>query len=161
MLAEQLRNSGILKAEWDPSRHPRWPAGDSERRGGRFAPQDSSEVAPSDRNGPGIIPAQATIPWFGPWDFSVEIPWRMPAPSDIVPPAIDIPNQQERKRPPLTNPLPDDPDCEAEWTPAQRFCLEQQRNKNFKPGYTGFGKNFERCVLGQVSERCGANQLSA
>jgi hypothetical protein len=152
-LAVELQKSGPLKAEWDPEKHPRWPAGDPGSRGGQFSPVNHSEDS-------GVIPAQATIPWLGPWDFPIEIPWRAPAPSDILPP-IDIPNQQERKRPPFTNPFPDDPDCEAEWVNAQRFCLDQQRKKSFKPGYSGFGKNFERCVLGQVSERCGGNQLSA
>ena len=37
-LARQLRASGLLKADWDPLKHPRWPAGSPDSIGGRFAP---------------------------------------------------------------------------------------------------------------------------
>jgi hypothetical protein len=30
--------SGLIKADWDPDKHPRWPAGAPESQGGRFAP---------------------------------------------------------------------------------------------------------------------------
>jgi hypothetical protein len=53
-LARQLRASGLLKADWDPLKHPRWPAGAPGSIGGEFAPQgsvaDDSGIA--DRNSP-------------------------------------------------------------------------------------------------------------
>ncbi|MDE2229882.1 MAG: hypothetical protein KGL11_12700 [Alphaproteobacteria bacterium] len=53
-LAKALRWSGLLKADWDPDRHPRWPAGDSEGRGGEFAPVDAFEdESTSGRHAPG------------------------------------------------------------------------------------------------------------
>ena len=33
-----LHWSGMIKANWDPDKHPRWPAGAPESQGGRFAP---------------------------------------------------------------------------------------------------------------------------
>jgi hypothetical protein len=37
-LARQLQASGLLKADWDPAKHPRWPAGSPGAIGGEFAP---------------------------------------------------------------------------------------------------------------------------
>src|ERR1700733_4985030 len=33
-----LHWSGLIKEDWDPDKHPRWPAGAPESQGGRFAP---------------------------------------------------------------------------------------------------------------------------
>ena len=41
-LAKQLHASGLLKRGWDPSKHPRWPAGSLDSVGGRFAPADET-----------------------------------------------------------------------------------------------------------------------
>jgi hypothetical protein len=41
-LAKQLHASGLLKRGWDPSKHPRWPAGSLDSVGGRFAPADAA-----------------------------------------------------------------------------------------------------------------------
>ena len=38
-LASDLRWSGLLKADWDPDEHPRWPAGAPDSQGGQFAPK--------------------------------------------------------------------------------------------------------------------------
>jgi hypothetical protein len=38
-LASDLRWSRLLKADWDPDEHPRWPAGSADGRGGEFAPK--------------------------------------------------------------------------------------------------------------------------
>jgi hypothetical protein len=160
-VVEDLRNVGLLKADWNPTRHPRWPAGDPDSRGGQFAPADSTTISPAPTDASGLIPAQATIPWFGPWDFPMDIPWRMPAPGDILPPAIDIPNQQERKRPPLVNPFPRKRKCVEEWDEALEFCEQQEKEGKLKPGYGGFGKDFYSCVRGRVSEECGGNSPDA
>ena len=38
-LAGDLRWSSLLKADWDPDEHPRWPAGAPDSQGGQFAPK--------------------------------------------------------------------------------------------------------------------------
>ena len=38
-VAADLRRSGLLKADWDPDEHPRWPAGNADGKGGEFAPK--------------------------------------------------------------------------------------------------------------------------
>jgi len=43
---------------------------------------------------------------------------------------------------------------------AHKFCQQQQRKKTFKPGYRGFGANYNKCLLGQVSEECGGNKTA-
>jgi hypothetical protein len=37
-LVRELRISGLLKQDWDPQKHPRWPAGSPDSVGGQFAP---------------------------------------------------------------------------------------------------------------------------
>lgn len=37
-LAARLSASGLLKADWDPAKHPHWPAGSPDGVGGQFAP---------------------------------------------------------------------------------------------------------------------------
>ena len=44
-LASDLRRSGLLKADWDPDQHPRWPAGASDSQGGQFAPKGDDAAA--------------------------------------------------------------------------------------------------------------------
>jgi hypothetical protein len=45
-LASDLRRSGLLKADWDPDQHPRWPAGAPDAQGGQFAPKDEPAAGP-------------------------------------------------------------------------------------------------------------------
>lgn len=49
-LAFLLRRGGLLKEEWDPAKHPRWPAGSPDGQGGEFAPTDGdgSETSQGD-----------------------------------------------------------------------------------------------------------------
>jgi hypothetical protein len=53
-LAGDLRWSGLLKADWDPDEHPRWPAGSADGKGGEFAPKGeggetgASPISPAD-----------------------------------------------------------------------------------------------------------------
>ncbi len=42
-----LHWSGLIKADWDPDKHPRWPAGAPESQGGEFAPMGGHAAAPS------------------------------------------------------------------------------------------------------------------
>lgn len=44
--AFQLYDSGILAKTWDPEKHPRWPAGESD--GGQFRPADSDDENQTD-----------------------------------------------------------------------------------------------------------------
>jgi hypothetical protein len=44
-LASDLRWSGLLKADWDSDKHPRWPAGAPDSQGGRFAPKGEEAAA--------------------------------------------------------------------------------------------------------------------
>jgi hypothetical protein len=82
-LAKQLHASGLLKRGWDPSKHPRWPAGSLDSVGGRFAPADETlgaapgyESSASTRTAQALpIPFEAVTP-------RGAIPW----PSEIVPP---------------------------------------------------------------------------
>jgi len=151
-LVRQLQVSGLLKADWDPAKHPRWPAGSPDSVGGRFAPADSatgdSEAAGSSAP---IIPAQITIP--APFDFPVP-----PLPSEIVPPPA-IPDIYPRE---LTNPYPDRAGCDEEWADAIAFCKALlERNQLGRGDYRGSGKSLYQCIMGQVSERCGGNSTGA
>jgi hypothetical protein len=42
-----LHWSGLIKADWDPDEHPRWPAGAADSQGGRFAPKGNDIAAPN------------------------------------------------------------------------------------------------------------------
>lgn len=44
-LAGDLHWSGLLKVDWDPDRHPRWPAGAPDSQGGQFAPKGDEPAA--------------------------------------------------------------------------------------------------------------------
>jgi hypothetical protein len=153
-LARQLEASGLLKADWDPAKHPRWPAGSPGGIGGEFAPAGSA--APGD-SGAGessapIIPAQITIP------VPFELPGGIPFPSEILPPAV-IPDINPRSG--LKNPYPDRPECEEEWADALKFCRELMRSGRMgTDGNRGFGRTFQQCVLGQVREDCGGSLKS-
>jgi len=83
--SRQLRPSGLLKVDWDPTKHPRWPAGSPGGIGGEFA-----QIA---------IPAP------------FELPGWIPLPSEIVPPPV-IPDIYARRE--LRNPYPNRPECEEQ-----------------------------------------------
>jgi hypothetical protein len=38
----ELHSGGLIKADWDPDEHPRWPAGSPDSKGGEFAPKDEA-----------------------------------------------------------------------------------------------------------------------
>jgi hypothetical protein len=46
-LSRGLQASGLLKADWDPSKHPRWPTGSAGGIGGEFAPAGGTDGASS------------------------------------------------------------------------------------------------------------------
>jgi hypothetical protein len=106
---------------------------------------------------PRITPAQGTIPLpepifpdiVGPVP-SPAVPRPMPTPGDILP--YDA-------GPSLENPYPDDPECEEEWTSAQKFCFSQLAQQGIRPGNRSFGNLLSQCLMGQVTERCGGNPV--
>jgi hypothetical protein len=142
-LARQLQASGLLKADWDPAKHPRWPAGSPDGTGGEFAPAGTA---------PQVIPAQITIP------APLELPGTIPFPSEILPP-LAIPDISPRSN--LRNPYPDREGCDEEWAHALEYCHGLLDSKRMgKDGSRGFGNTFQQCVLGMVSERCGGSLRS-
>jgi hypothetical protein len=150
-LARQLLASGLLKADWNPAKHPRWPAGSPGGIGGEFAPAGTvSEDATAVEARPPVIPAQIAIP------APFELPGIIPFPSEIVPTPLVPPNISPRDLP--RNPYPDRPECEQEWSEATGFCLRlMQGNKLGRGDYRGMGKTLSECIMGQVSEDCGGN----
>jgi hypothetical protein len=84
-----------------------------------------------------------------------------PRPFEFIPPPLDIPNEQQREFPKPYNPYPYSRKCAAEWEAAYEFCDEQEKQGNFKPGYSGFGSDYYKCLRGQVSEECGGNITGA
>src|ERR1700678_732247 len=45
-----LEWSGLIKADWDPDEHPRWPAGTASSQGGRFAPKGQGGAEETSRS---------------------------------------------------------------------------------------------------------------
>jgi hypothetical protein len=160
-LARQLRASGLLKADWDPAKHPRWPAGSPGGAGGEFAPADtayedatSAEQSANEQSGAepdsSIIPAQITIPV--PFDFPIS-----PLPSEILPPPV-IPEIYPRE---LRNPYPDRAGCDEEWAEAIDYCDNLRKKGLLKAdNYRGMG-DYYQCVMGNVSQRCGGFSTGA
>jgi len=144
-LARQLRASGLLKGDWDPARHPRWPAGTPGGVGGEFAPAGATAESAGQPASAPVIPAQLTIP------APFELPGGIPFPSEIVPPPV-IPEIYPRE---LRNPYPDRAGCDEEWAEAIDYCDKLRRQGLLKTDkYRGTG-DYYQCVMGQVSERCG------
>ena len=96
-----------------------------------------------------LTPAQGTI--IEPFEMIRPIPLPEEVPYPLIVPRV---------RPPRVNPYPRRGKCVEEWEAAYKFCDEQLKQRAFKPGYRGFGRNYERCVLGQVSEECGGNPVA-
>jgi hypothetical protein len=162
-LARQLRASSMLKADWEPAKHPRWPAGSPGGIGGEFATAgatsggsaaEEQSAGSDDVIGPSapVIPVQITIP------APFELPGRMPFPSEIVPPPA-LPDINPRSN--LRNPYPDRPECEEEWAHALDYCTKLITSGRMgADGHRGFGRTFQQCVLGMVRQDCGGNLTS-
>ena len=151
-LARQLQASGLLKEDWDPSKHPRWPVGSPDSIGGRFAPAGASGDSVAEEPSAQVIPAQIAIP------APFELPGTIPFPSEILPP-LAIPDVNPRSN--LRNPYPDREGCDEEWAHALEYCHGLLDSKRMgKDGSRGFGKTFQQCGLGMVSERCGGSLRS-
>jgi hypothetical protein len=149
----QLRASGLLKADWDPAKHPRWPAGSPGGVGGEFAPADAAtgDSAAGESSSAPVIPAQVTIP------VPFDVPGGIPFPSEIVPPPA-IPDIYPRE---LRNPYPDRAGCDEEWADAIKYCDSLRKQGLLKTdNYRGMG-DYYQCVMGNVSERCGGYSTGA
>ncbi len=153
-LARRLQSSNLLKADWNPTKHPRWPAGSPESTGGQFAPSGTAigDLAPTQTSQP-QMQAQLTLPA----PLESPIPGVIPFPSEIVPPPA-IPGINPRGE--LGNPYPDRPECEEEWAHAFDYCSKLLRRGFLGTDqYRGMGKTFFQCVMGQVSKDCGGNPV--
>jgi hypothetical protein len=149
-LAKDLHASGMLKRDWDPSKHPRWPVGSPDSTGGRFAPTDAELDAAPDESSASTRTAQAgTIP--APLDLVVPRRLPFPLPREIVPPLGIYPRRE------LVNPFPDDPEYEQEWAEALLHCYKLKTRKQLRRGDNRGSGTFEQCVRGRVTERCGGN----
>lgn len=162
-LSRRLKESRLLKADWDPTKHPRWPAGSPGGIGGEFAPStttagnsrtDEPALSPiaADDDNLLLIPAQVTIPF--------ELPGETPFPSEVLPPPALPPNVS-----PLTiprNPYPGRPKCVKEWAEATEDCLDLWANGLFgNDRYRGMGRTIAECIMGRVSQDCGGNRWDA
>jgi len=99
-LASRLDASGLLKGDWDPALHPRWPAGSQDSVGGQFARRDaqggggtvSGVRNAGGQSGAHVTQAQITVtaPGAFPAPFDVPMPGSSdsPLPSEITPPPI-------------------------------------------------------------------------
>jgi hypothetical protein len=153
-LTRQMQESGLLKVDWDPAKHPRWPARTPDGVGGQFAPSGASAAEPD--AGASIIQAQIAVP-APPIEIPAPIP--LPLPSEIVPPLI-TPDILPRSLP--QNPYPNRPRCVKEWQDALKFCWELKSSGQLGRGdYRGMGRTLRDCILGQVSESCGGAGLTA
>jgi hypothetical protein len=152
--ARRLISSGLLKAGWDSTKHPRWAAGSPGGAGGEFAPSGAT-VDETGSGGPArpIRTAQAAIPFPIPF----ELPGIPSFPGEIVVPPILGPDVHPRELP--QNPYPDRPECVEEWAHAYEFCRRLKREgKMGRDGYRGLGSTIDQCLRGQVSADCGGNR---
>jgi len=156
-LARRLLFADLLKAGWDPAKHPRWPAQSTDGVGGQFAPAGGSDDAAGARNsdpGAELVPAQYPIAVPMPFPEEIPAPLIRPFPSDIVPPVVITPRDTPR------NPYPNRPECVEEWAQAQRYCKELLKKGQLGKGdYRNMGKLYYQCLMGQVSEDCGGNPV--
>jgi hypothetical protein len=145
-LVGRLQLSGLLKADWDPQKHPRWPAGSADGVGGQFAPTDGDGAVGEARAS--VIPAQIAIPF----DVPETVPF--PLPFEIVPPLVTPILPQSLPQ----NPYPSRPECVREWADAEEFCQDlKDRGLLGRGDYRWMGKTLSQCILGQVSADCGGN----
>lgn len=153
-LAKSLSASGLLKTGWDPAKHPRWPAGAAGSVGGEFAPAGEGGSSAGDQANSRLDPHQIAVPF--PGAIPEAVPRPLPLPGEIVVPPLVAPQAMPR------NPYPADADCAKEWAYAEEYCGNLLKRGLLGRGNTrNMGKTFRDCVMGQVSQRCGGNVLSA
>jgi len=138
----------------DVSDEPRMPAGQSD--GGEWTTSNNERQL----SNPLVIPAQAIAP-----PMPIPAPFEIPLPpTEVAPFPFALPGAGLRP-PPLVNPYPNKRKCVEEWAEAEAYCAEMLRQGKLVAGprgkrtrgYSGPGKDYNSCVLGQVSEECGGN----
>jgi hypothetical protein len=170
-LARNLKVSGLLKADWDPSRHPRWPAGSPGGIGGEFAPAGGGDsTSTSAEPHPGSEVAQ-TIP-----RSSMLIEFRLlrlaqqhfQSPSkfrafNCLRNCACAPSSTECQSYPYpTKSLSGTAECVKEWAEATEDCLKLWADGLLgTDDYRGMGRTPAECIMGRVSENCGGNRLDA
>lgn len=174
-LARQLKASGLLKADWDPQEHPRWPAGSADGIGGEFAPKDSAMGGPeADEPSARAMPVQLDIPILPELSIprGIPLPRGVPVPRDIPTPR-EIPVPRDILPPPLAppdispiyiprNPYPGRRRCVREWAEATEYCVNLWASDQMGRDYIrGMGKTIAECIMGRVSEDCGGSGLDA
>jgi hypothetical protein len=173
-LSRSLQASGLLKADWDPSKHPRWPTGSAGGIGGEFAPaggtdgaSSSAEPDPSSEVAQ-VIPARLDTPDGIPFTpanattlpFPRVLPGEIPLPSEIAPGPLLPPNVNPIHIP--RNPYPGRPKCVKEWAQAQEDCVNLWANGLLgTDDYRGMGSTIAECMMGRVSQDCGGNRYDA
>jgi hypothetical protein len=169
-LSCRLKASGLLKADWDPNKHPRWPAGSAGGIGGEFAPAGSDNVsspAEPQSDSAQVIPARLDMPDGIPFTpaqaTTLPLPRVIPSqplPSEITPGPLLPPNVNPLHIP--RNPYPGRPKCVQEWAQATSDCLDLWADGLLgTDDYRGMGNTIAECIMGRVSEDCGGNRLDA
>jgi hypothetical protein len=151
---QKSNRKGRAVAKRDVSGEPRVPAGES--GGGEWTNDDGYERQLAN---PFVIPAQAiTAP------MTVPAPFEMPlSPTEITPIPFALPGASLQPAP--VNPYPNKRKCVEEWAEAEAYCAKMLRQGKLVAGprgkrtrgYSGPGKDYNSCLLGQVSEECGGN----
>ena len=86
-LAADLHTCGLLKFEWGPAKHPRWPAGMPDGVGGQFSPAGAGEGSLGDEPSARAAQGTTTFPHSGEIPEAA-LPRPFPFPSEVVPPPI-------------------------------------------------------------------------
>ena len=148
-LARQLLATGLLKRDWNPDLHPRWPAGSPDSTGGEFAPGGSAGTSSARPSSHFDQPLE--IPWedLAPLSRPMTIPKPAPRPGEVLPPPLVIPRERPRSA-----------ECDKEWEDAWDFCKGLERRGLLGKGdYAWMGRTVEECARGQVSAECGGNPI--
>ena len=103
-----------------------------------------------------VIPAQITIPFPGSGTFIAPRPIPILPPIPLTPINPTLPNGDSLTP---TNPYPEKERCVEEWEYAIKKCSELARQEKLGPR-SGYGVNYNKCLLGLVSADCGGNPVA-
>jgi hypothetical protein len=139
-LARLLYRGELLKEDWDPAEHPRWPAGSPGGIGGEFAPAGASDEASNNDSSEEDDDES---------DDDDDHGFPEPPDPSIIPAEAIMPAQMTASA-----------RCDEEWASAEEFCRRLIKNPAFGlPPYSWMGRNLSECMRGQVSEECGGNRV--
>jgi hypothetical protein len=127
-LVRHIHACKLLKFDWDPAKHPRWPAGSPDSVGGQFAPVDGAAT---------VIPDTARHPGAGP----TSIAFRNCSATSFT--------QLSAKSPTKSVPR----QARVREGDARMYCQQlKDRGLLGRGDYRWMGKTIAQCVMGQVSE---------